>query len=146
MNQSLQVKNIFDIAQRAMNAQMTRMNTIASNLANANTVASSEEEAFRPMRPIFETKFSANFNKDGLATTDVAKIVGLERRAEQKYDPDHPKADEDGFVYASAVLPEEEMVDMLEASRQYQNNIEVVTTLRALMVRTLSMGKYVWSK
>ena len=141
MNQSSQVKNIFDIAQRAMNAQMTRMNTIASNLANANTVASSEEEAFRPMRPIFETKFSENFGKDGVATTDVVKIVGLERRAEQKYDPDHPKADEDGFVYASAVLPEEEMVDMLEASRQYQNNIEVVTTLRALMVRTLSMGK-----
>ena len=141
MNQSSQVKNIFDIAQRAMNAQMTRMNTIARNLANANTVASSEEEAFRPMRPIFETKFSENFSKDGVATTDVVKIVGLERRAEQKYDPDHPKADEDGFVYASAVLPEEEMVDMLEASRQYQNNIEVVTTLRALMVRTLSMGK-----
>ena len=141
MNQSSQVKNIFDVAQRAMNAQMTRMNTIASNLANANTVASSEEEAFRPMRPIFETKFSENFTKDGVATTDVVKIVGLERRAEQKYDPDHPKADEDGLVYASAVLPEEEMVDMLEASRQYQNNIEVVTTLRALMVRTLSMGK-----
>ena len=135
------VKNIFDIAGRSMASQMIRLNTVASNLANANTVASSEEEAFRPMRPVFETKFSANFNKDGLATTDVAKIVGLERRAEQKYDPDHPKADEQGFVYASAVLPEEEMVDMLEASRQYQNNIEVVTTLRALMVRTLSMGK-----
>lgn len=141
MNQSSQVKNIFDIAQRAMNAQMARMNTIASNLANANTVAGSEEEAYRPMRPVFETKFSENFNKDGLATTDVVEIVALERPAERKYDPDHPKADEDGFVYASAVLPEEEMVDMLEASRQYQNNVEVVTTLRALMVRTLSMGK-----
>ena len=112
MNQSSQVKNIFDIAQRAMNAQMTRMNTIASNLANANTVASSEEEAFRPMRPIFEDKFSENFQRR-CGDNDVAKIVGLERRAEQKYDPDHPKADEDGFVYASAVLPEEEMVDML---------------------------------
>ena len=137
----MEIKNIYHIAQRAMGAQLVRLNAIASNLANANTVASTEEEAFRPMRPVFETKFSANFNKNGLATTDVAKIVGLERRAEQKYDPDHPKADEDGFVYASAVLPEEEMVDMLEASRQYQNNIEVVTTLRALMVRTLSMGK-----
>ena len=63
MNQSSQVKNIFDIAQRAMNAQMTRMNTIASNLANANTVASSEEEAFRPMRPIFETKFLRKFQQ-----------------------------------------------------------------------------------
>lgn len=141
MNQSSQVKNIFDIAQRAMNAQMTRMNTIASNLANANTVASSEDEAYRPMRPIFETKFAENFGKSGLATTDVVEIVGLERRAERKYQPDHPKADENGFVYASAVLPEEEMVDMLEASRQYQNNVEVVTTLRALMMRTLSMGK-----
>ena len=141
MNQSSQVKNIFDIAQRAMNAQMARMNTIASNLANANTVASSEEEAFRPMRPVFETKFSENFNKDGLATTDVVEIVALARPAERKYDPDHPKANENGFVFASPVLPEEEMVDMLEASRQYQNNVEVVTTLRALMVRTLSMGK-----
>ena len=141
MNQSSQVKNVFDIAQRAMNAQMVRMNTIASNLANASTVASSEEEAYRPIRPIFETKFSENYTKDGVATTDVAEIVELARPAERKYQPDHPKADGDGFVYASAVLPEEEMVDMLEASRQYQNNVEVVTTLRTLMVRTLSIGK-----
>ena len=72
---------------------------------------------------------------------DVVDIVELEREAERKYHPHHPKADEDGFVFASAVQPEEEMVDMLEASRQYQNNVEVVTTLRALMARTLSMGK-----
>ena len=141
MNQSGQIKNIFDIAQRAMSAQMTRMNTIATNLANANTVAGSKEEAFRPLRPVFETKLAEKFVENGMGTSDVVDIVELEREAERKYHPHHPKADEDGFVFASAVQPEEEMVDMLEASRQYQNNVEVVTTLRALMARTLSMGK-----
>ena len=141
MNQSGQIKNIFDIAQRAMSAQMTRMNTIATNLANANTVAGSKEEAFRPLRPVFETKLAEKFGENGMGTSDVVDIVELEREAERKYHPHHPKADEDGFVFGSAVQADEEMVDMLGASRQYQNNVEVVTTLRALMARTLSMGK-----
>ena len=72
---------------------------------------------------------------------EVAGITTSERRPERVYMPNHPLADDSGFVYAAAVNVEEEFVEMLEAKRQYQNNVEVVTTLRALMMRTINMGK-----
>ena len=76
-----------------------------------------------------------------MATTDVEKIVQLDRTPDKVYQPDHPKADANGFVYAAAVDTDEEMVEMMEASRQYQNNLEVVMTLRTLMMRTANMGR-----
>ena len=80
-------------------------------------------------------------NENGMSTTQVVGVTQLSRKPERVYMPDHPKSDEKGFVYSAAVNVEEEFVEMLEASRQYQNNIEVVTTLRALMMRTINMGK-----
>lgn len=136
-----EVKNIFDVAGRAMSAQMVRLNTIASNLANANNVASSAEDAYKPLKPIFETTFSDKVKHNGIATVDAVAIEALDRDAEKVHMPDHPKADKDGYIYNAPVNVEEEMVEMLEASRQYQNNVEVVSTLRALMMRTLNMGK-----
>ena len=136
-----EVKNIFDVAGRAMSAQLVRLNTIASNLANANNVAGSAEESYRPIRPIFETKFSDRIKENGIATVDAVSIESLDRDPEKIHMPDHPKADKDGYIYNAPVNVEEEMVEMLEASRQYQNNVEVVSTLRALMMRTLNMGK-----
>ena len=136
-----EVKNIFDVAGRAMSAQLVRLNTIASNLANANNVSGSAEEAYKPIRPIFETKFSDRIKENGIATVDAVAIESLDRDAEKIHMPDHPKADKDGYIYNAPVNVEEEMVEMLEASRQYQNNVEVVSTLRALMMRTLNMGK-----
>ena len=136
-----EVKNIFDVAGRAMSAQLVRLNTIASNLANANNVAGSAEEVYKPIRPIFETKFSDRIKENGIATVDAVSIESLDRDAEKVHMPDHPKADKDGYIYNAPVNVEEEMVEMLEASRQYQNNVEVVSTLRALMMRTLNMGK-----
>ena len=136
-----EVKNIFDVAGRAMSAQLVRLNTIASNLANANNVAGSAEEAYRPIRPIFETKFSDRIKENCMATVDAVSIEALDRDAEKIHMPDHPKADKDGYIYNAPINVEEEMVEMLEASRQYQNNVEVVSTLRALMMRTLNMGK-----
>ncbi len=135
------VKNIFDIVGRSMGAQMVRMNTIASNLANLESKAGSAEDAFRPVRPVFETVFSDNYQKDGISTVDALRVVPLERQPERIYEPGHPIADEEGYVYKSAVNSDEEMVEMLEASRQYQNNLEVLSTVRALMMRTISMGK-----
>ena len=76
-----------------------------------------------------------------MATVDAVSIEALDRDAEKIHMPDHPKADKDGYIYNAPVNVEEEMVEMLEASRQYQNNVEVVSTLRALMMRTLNMGK-----
>ena len=135
------VKNIFDIVGRSMGAQMVRMNTIASNLANMESKAGSVEEAFKPIRPVFETVFSDNYAEDGIATVDALRVVALDRTPERIYEPGHPNADDAGYVYKSPVNSDEEMVEMLEASRQYQNNIEVLSTVRALMMRTINMGK-----
>lgn len=133
------IRNVFDVGARALSAQMVRMNTVASNLANAGTVASTADDAFRALRPVFETEFSRS--QQGLSTTTVQDVVMLDREPERLYRPDHPAADKDGFVYAAAVNTEEEMVEMVEASRQYQNTLQAMSTLRALMARTVQMGQ-----
>ena len=134
-----EIRNVFDVGARAMAAQMVRINTVASNLANASTVSTKPEDAFRALRPVFEAEFSRM--NEGLATANVEQVVMLDRQPEKQFRPDHPAADEQGFVYAAAVNTEEEMVEMVEASRQYQNTLETMTTLRALMARTLQMGQ-----
>ena len=136
-----EIKNVFDISGRARAAQLVRLNTIASNLANAGNLASSEDEAYRSLKPVFETKYSDEVKKNGVATAQAVDIVESNRLPEKLFMPDHPSADKDGFVYSAAVSIEEEYVEMMEASRQYQNNVEVITTLRTLMMRTISMGK-----
>ena len=135
------IKNVFDISGRAMAAQLVRLNTIASNLANAGNLAASEEEAYRSLKPVFETKYADEVKRNGIATAQAVDIVESNRLPEKLFLPDHPSADGDGFVYSAAVNIEEEYVEMMEASRQYQNNVEVITTLRTLMMRTISMGK-----
>ena len=135
------VKNIFDVVGRSMGAQMVRLNTIASNIANMESKASSAEEAYKPIRPVFKTVFGDNYEKMGVASVDAETIVALNREPEKIYEPGHPNADAKGFVYKAPVNSDEEMVEMLEASRQYQNNLEVLSTVRALMMRTMNMGK-----
>ena len=135
------LKNIFDVAARGMSAQMVRLNTVASNLANSRSVASSEAEAYRAIKPVFSTLYADDLERSGVASVDVVDIVAVDREPEKVYQPGHPKADKDGYIYMAAVNTEEEMVGMLEASRQYENNVEVVSTLRGLMMRTINMGK-----
>ena len=135
------VKNIFDVVGRSMAAQMVRMNTIASNLANLESKAGSPEQAYKPIRPVFETAFSNSYNDDGIATVDVKDVVALDREPEMVYEPGHPSANDQGYIFRSAVNSDEEMVEMLETSRQYQNNLEVLSTVRQLMMRTINMGK-----
>ena len=135
------IKNIFDVSGRAMAAQMIRLNTVASNLANARSVASSEAEAYRAIKPVFSTLYADDLEKTGISSVDVVDVVAVDKEPEKVYQPGHPKADKDGYIYMAAVNPEEEMVEMLEASRQYENNVEVVSTLRGLMMRTISMGR-----
>ena len=135
------LKNIFDVAARGMSAQMVRLNTVASNLANARSVASSEAEAYRAIKPVFSTLYADDLERSGVSSVDVVDIVAVDREPEKVYQPGHPKADTDGYIFMAAVNTEEELVEMLEASRQYENNVEVVSTLRGLMMRTISMGK-----
>ena len=135
------IKNVYDVAARAMSAQIVRMNTIASNLANANNVTSSEETAYKPMRPVFKTVYADQLKQSGLSTVDAIKIETLDREPIKTYLPNHPAADEEGYIYKSAVDMDEEMVEMLETQRQYTNNIEVLNTIRNLTMRTLNIGK-----
>lgn len=134
-----EIRNVFDVGARALSAQMVRMNTVASNLANAGSVAATPEDAYKAMRPVFETEYARA--EEGLSTATVAGVVMLDREPQKIFRPDHPDADPEGFVYAAAVNTEEEMVEMVEASRQYQNTLETMSTLRALMARTMQMGQ-----
>ena len=137
----MKIKNIFDIAGRAMAAQMVRLNTISSNLANSGATTGDPETVYKPLKPEFKTQYSENVKKNGISTVNVSKVVELQKEPFKIFDPNHPLADGDGYIYKAPVNVEEEMVDMMDASRQYQNNIEVVTTLKALTLKTINLGK-----
>ena len=137
----MKIKNIFDIAGRAMAAQMVRLNTISSNLANAGATTGDPETVYKPLKPEFKTQYSENVKKNGISKVNVSKVVELQKEPFKIFDPNHPLADGDGYIYKAPINVEEEMVDMMDASRQYQNNIEVVTTLKALTLKTINLGK-----
>lgn len=132
---------IFDVASRSMAAQQVRLNTIASNLANAASVSGNPDTVFRPIKPVFEAQYHDVMEKTGIATVDVTAISQSSLPPEKRYAPNHPSADREGYVYAPPIDPNAEMVDMLESSRQYQNNIEVLSTAKALLIKTLNVGK-----
>jgi flagellar basal-body rod protein FlgC len=133
--------SIFDISGRAMAAQQVRLNTVASNLANAQTISGSADTAYHALRPVFETNYPGNQADSGLASVDAVEVQQSKAEVEKRYSPSNPLADKDGYVYGTNVDTNEEWVDMLEASRQYQNNIEVLSTAKSLMLKTLSIGK-----
>ena len=131
--------NLFDVVGSAMSAQATRINVTASNLANAETVASSPENAYHAREPVFATIMN---QRDGAVHgVRVLGIVQSQADISKRYEPGHPLADADGFVYGSNVNPIEEMVNMLSASRSYQNGVEVLNTSKEMLVRTLSLGR-----
>jgi len=132
---------IFEVAGRAMSAQQVRLNTVASNLANAQSISSSPDTAYRAMRPVFETEYAAFQQNTGVATVNAVGVERSQAVPEKRYSPSHPLADKDGYIYATNVDTNEEMVEMMEAARQYQNNIEVIPTAKSLMLKTLSVGK-----
>ena len=140
----MSLNNIFGIAGTALNAQMVRMNATASNMANAGTIASSEADAFKAKRPVFETLLNQQMTTQGAQFVGGVRVSGMvdDNTPNQKlHDPGNPKADKDGFVYVSNVNEVTEMVDMMGAARSYQNNVEVVNTARQLMMRTLDITK-----
>ena len=124
-----------------MAAQLIRLNTVASNLANAGSTTGDPKTTYKPLKPIFETQYSDLVKKNGVATVDAVEVKEIGREPIKSYMPAHPAADKAGYIYKAAVNVDEEMVDMMEASRQYQNNVEVITTLRALTMRTINIGK-----
>jgi flagellar basal-body rod protein FlgC len=129
--------SLFEISGRAMSAQLVRLNTTASNLANAGTVSGSEQNAFRSLKPIFRSVMG----DDGTATVAIDKIVSSPTAPTKRHDPSHPLADSNGDVWEAAVDSAAEMVEMLETSRQYQNNVQVLQTAKGLILETLRLGQ-----
>ena len=125
----------FDISGRAMAAQLVRMNAIASNLANAGSIASTEQGAYRALKPVFKAAYDGQ-----TATVDVERMART-GTPEKRLDPDHPLADATGHVWVAAVDSNQEMVEMVETARAYANNVEVMSTARGLMLDTLRIGK-----
>jgi flagellar basal-body rod protein FlgC len=134
--------NSFKLAGGAMQAQTTRLNTVASNLANVDTAASDAKSVYQARKVVFEAVLEkAAPGKAALAeNVQVKDIVEDKTEAKKMFDPKHPMADQDGYVYMPNVNAVEEMVDMLAASRSYQTNAEVMNTAKQLMLKTLNMG------
>lgn len=136
--------NIIGIAGTALNAQLTRMNATASNLANASTVAKTETEAFRAKRPVFKALLQEQMTHAAapyVGGVKVDQIIDDPTPIKRVFDPANPMADQEGFVFQSNVSEVIEMVDMMSASRAYQNNVEVINTARQLMLRTLELTR-----
>jgi len=137
-------ENIFGVAGTALNAQITRMNATASNLANAGAIAGTEKEAFRAKRAVFKTLMEEQQTHGGAAYVGGVKVDRIEddkAPARRVSDPTNPLADKDGYAYKSNVSEVTEMVEMMAAARSYQNNVEVINTARQLMMRTLDITK-----
>ncbi len=134
--------SIFNVAGSGMAAQSVRLNTVASNLANADSVASTPEAAYRSREPLFAAVKSQFDGKDALGEgVQVLGVTESQAAIPSRYEPGNPLADASGYVYSSNVNPVDELVNMISASRSYQNNVEVMNSTRQLMQKTLDLGK-----
>lgn len=137
----MSLTKILDLAGGALNAQAIRLNTVASNLANSDTVAGTPKDAYKAKRPVFETILEdAKAGNSSAYGVQVQKITEVQRANPQVFDPDNPNANEQGYVYRSNVNPLEEMTDMLEAARAYESALSTASTARELMMRTIDMS------
>ncbi|MBS0317487.1 MAG: flagellar basal body rod protein FlgC [Proteobacteria bacterium] len=130
--------SIFNVAGSAVSAQSQRLNVVASNLANADTVAGPDGKSYKAREVVFQTVSMGDAGAAGVQVTQVTEDQSAGRRVR---DPSHPLADADGYVTYSNVNPVEEMVNMISASRSYQDNIEVMNTAKNLLQKTLQMGQ-----
>ncbi len=133
--------NILNTSGSAMAAQSTRLNTVASNLANAEVAASSPDEAYRARYPVFRTILDRSGSEQRAGGVEVSGIVESRTPPRMEYMPGHPLANEDGYVFFPAISTVEEMANMMSASRSYQNDIDAMNTIKQLMLRTLQLGE-----
>lgn len=130
---------IFDVAGSAIAAQSTRLSTVASNLANVDSVSGDPNAVYRAKEPVFQVEqMGAN---EGLSGVRVKNILESTAEPIKRFEPGHPLADAQGYIYAPNIDPVEQMVNMISASRSYQFNVEVMNTAKDLALRTLSMGR-----
>lgn len=132
---------IFDTAGSGMSAQSLRLNTVASNMANVDSVSSSIEQTYKARQPVFSALLN-QLNPDAPAVgVQVKGIVESQAPLDREYAPNHPQANEEGYIFRPNVNVMEEMANMISASRSYQSNVEVVNTAKQLMIATLRLGE-----
>lgn len=133
---------VFDIAGSALSAQSVRLNVTASNLANADSVSSSIDRTYRARHPVFVSMLGhALSGEEGLPGVRVAGITESQAPLRSEYRPDHPQANDEGYVFMPNVNVVEEMANMISASRSYQSNIEIINASKQMLLRTLSIGQ-----
>lgn len=146
----MSLANVFNIAGSAMSAQTTRLNTTASNIANAETVSSSADATYRARHPVFATVMQGQQSTGGSLFQDqgeagqgvqVSGIIEDSSNLEARYEPNHPSADKNGYVYYPNVNVVEEMADMISASRSFQTNAEIMNTAKSMMQKVLTLGQ-----
>lgn len=147
----MSLASVFNIAGTGMSAQSTRLNTISSNIANAETVSSSIDQTYRARHPVFATVFDSSMQGDrGSLFADqdqsgrgvqVLGVIEDQSSLMPRYEPNHPAADEQGYVYYPNVNVVEEMADMISASRAFQTNVEMMNTAKQMMQRVLTLGQ-----
>ena len=139
---------IFDVSGSALSAQQVRLNTVASNIANAEVASTTAEGVYRSRHPVFAAALDAAAGGSGSGAAAaagggvrVAGIVESSTPPRVEHMPGHPLADENGYVYFPSVNVVEQMADMMSASRTYQSNVEIMSTVKQLMLRTLQLGR-----
>ncbi|MFN3578952.1 MAG: flagellar basal body rod protein FlgC [Pseudomonas sp.] len=146
----MSLSQVFTIAGSGMSAQSLRLNTVASNIANAETVSSSVGETYRARHPVFATVFDqqqgmgaslfASEHESGQGV-EVRGIVESDAELQPRYEPDHPMANEEGYVFYPNVNVVEEMANMMAASRAYQTNVEIMNAAKTMLQRVLTLGQ-----
>lgn len=146
----MSIDNIFDIAASGMSAQTIRLNTVSSNLANAQSVSSNTDETYRAKKPIFQTMYGRAVDQSFGPVPEstgaqhgvkVANIIESDLPLQMRYEPSHPMADDKGYVAYPNVNVIEEMADMISASRSFQSNVDVLETAKTLMSRLIALGQ-----
>ncbi len=139
----MSLMNVFNISGTAMNAQSVRLNTTASNMANADAISSSIDQTYKARHPVFQTILDDfNFGETGtVGGVRVQGIVESQLPASREFQPGNPLADEEGFIYRPNVNIVEEMANMIAATRNYQTNVEMVNASKQMLTETLSIGR-----
>lgn len=144
----MSLSSIFDIAGSGMNAQSVRLNTTASNIANAESASSSTDEVYRGRHPLFHSTFLNDMSQSGMnlpqrerVGVEVAGIVESDAPLQRRYEPEHPLADDQGYVFYPNVNVVEEMTNMISASRSFQMNVEVMNSAKQMLQRVITLGQ-----
>ena len=132
--------NILDISASGMHAQTVRLNTIASNMANVDSVSSNAEDTYRSKQPVFQTVLDGA-RGEPRGGVRVKEVVESQEPLKMEFSPNHPMANKDGYIFRPNVNAVEEMANMMSASRSYETNIEVLNTSKQLLIRTIQLGK-----